>query len=62
MRENGRRFNTSRMLSKGLYKVGQHSIIWDGGDDLGAIVGSGVYIYFMRTGTRIEARKMVRLP
>jgi photosystem II stability/assembly factor-like uncharacterized protein len=35
---------------------------WDGTDNQGDMVGAGVYIYSIRTGTRIEARKMVRLP
>ena len=41
---------------------GNRLITWDGRDNQGDMVGSGVYIYSIRTGTRIEARKMVRLP
>jgi hypothetical protein len=41
---------------------GNKWITWDGRDNQGDIVGAGVFIYTIRTGTRIEARKMVRLP
>lgn len=36
---------------------GNKWITWDGRDNQVDIVGSGVYIYSIRTGTRIEARK-----
>jgi hypothetical protein len=42
--------------------LGQKLITWDGSDNQGDMVGSGVYIYSIRTGARIESRKMVRLP
>jgi hypothetical protein len=41
---------------------GNKLITWDGRDNQGGMVGSGIYIYSIRTGTKIEARKMVRLP
>jgi hypothetical protein len=41
---------------------GNKLITWDARDNQGDMVGAGVYIYTIRTGTRIEARKMVRLP
>jgi hypothetical protein len=41
---------------------GNKLITWDGRDNQGDMVGAGVYIYSIRTGTRIKARKMVRLP
>jgi hypothetical protein len=41
---------------------GNKWITWDSRDNQDDMVGSGVYIYSIRTATRIETRKMVRLP
>ena len=41
---------------------GNKWITWDGRDNQGDMVGAGVYIFSISTGTRIEARKMVRMP
>jgi photosystem II stability/assembly factor-like uncharacterized protein len=41
---------------------GNKWITWHGRDNQGDVVGSGVYIYSIRTGSAIHARKMVRLP
>ncbi|MGB7062690.1 MAG: C25 family cysteine peptidase [Candidatus Zixiibacteriota bacterium] len=41
--------------------VGDHKVIWDGRDDFGKDVASGVYIYRMRAGAFTEARKLVLL-
>jgi hypothetical protein len=51
-----------KMLINEIQTPGNKWITWDGRDNQGDIVGSGVYIYRIRTGSKIEARKMVRLP
>ncbi len=38
---------------------GEHSITWNGTDDLGIKVGAGVYFYQLKAGDFIETRKMV---
>ena len=41
--------------------IGQHQIQWDGKDDSGFKVGSGVYIYRLDAGTFTESRKMLMI-
>jgi len=48
-----------RVLANGLYGAGKHHVVWDGCDDMGRGVGSGVYFYRMRAGGAVETRKMV---
>jgi len=48
-----------RNLYKGLLDKGQHALIWDGNDDQSNPVASGVYMYRLSSGGRIETRKMV---
>jgi len=40
---------------------GTYHVFWDGTDDSGAAVGSGVYFYRMRAGDFVQTRKMVLL-
>ena len=40
---------------------GKKLIVWDGRDDFGNIVSSGVYIYKIQAGTEFKAKKMVFL-
>ncbi len=40
---------------------GEHSIYWDGCDDLGREVGSGMYLYYLTTPEHTRARKMILL-
>ncbi len=39
--------------------AGAHQVIWDGRDDMGGEVASGVYVYRLKAGEIVEARKMV---
>ncbi|MCD6176767.1 MAG: PQQ-binding-like beta-propeller repeat protein [Candidatus Cloacimonetes bacterium] len=39
--------------------VGQHSVIWNGTDENGKNVSSGVYLYKMETGNYSETKKMI---
>ena len=40
---------------------GTYHVFWDGADDTGAAVGSGIYFYRMRAGDFVQTRKMVLL-
>jgi hypothetical protein len=41
--------------------IGEHSITWDGRDNFGMSLSSGVYFYQIRAGNDLQARKMVLL-
>ncbi len=42
-----------------LWREGKHSVTWDGRNDLGQDVGSGVYLYRLTAGDTDETRKMI---
>ena len=48
-----------RSLVNGLYPAGEHSVVWNGADDNGVGVGSGIYLYRMTADGASETRKMV---
>jgi hypothetical protein len=50
-----------RTLVDGVLSAGPHTVEWDGVDDAGAPVGSGIYFYRLEAGARVETRKMVRM-
>lgn len=50
-----------RTLASGIGESGYHRTLWDGRDDAGRTVASGVYIYTMQAGDFVQARKMVLL-
>jgi hypothetical protein len=50
-----------RTLADGTQTAGAHEIRWDGRDDRGASVSSGVYFYRLSTGGFTQTRKMVLL-
>lgn len=50
-----------RVLATGKRAPGSYSLDWDGTDDSGRRVGSGVYFYRLRAGTFEETRRMVLL-
>ncbi|MCL2064423.1 MAG: T9SS type A sorting domain-containing protein [Candidatus Cloacimonetes bacterium] len=43
------------------YERGSHTLVWDGKDDDGKELGSGVYLYQMIAGDVVETRRMVLL-
>ena len=45
--------------SAGQLSVGQHSVIWDGRDESGNAVSSGIYLYRLETGNYSATRKML---
>lgn len=47
-----------RWLVTGVLSAGHHSVLWDGRDDIGHQMSSGVYFYELRTGRGHHVRKM----
>ncbi|MBP8705693.1 MAG: T9SS type A sorting domain-containing protein, partial [Candidatus Cloacimonas sp.] len=41
--------------------AGNHSIVWDGKDDKGKTLSSGIYLVKMKTGKTIDTRKITML-
>jgi hypothetical protein len=41
--------------------AGCHDVVWDGRNDAGMPVGSGIYLYRMKAGRFVETRKMVMM-
>ena len=52
---------TIRTLVSQYQASGEHAVVWDGKDNAGKIVSSGVYFYSLKTGAIIESKKMVLL-
>jgi hypothetical protein len=52
---------TVRSLFNGPLSSGRHEIRWDGKDDRGRAVSSGVYFYRMEAGDRSLMRRMIKL-
>lgn len=50
-----------RTLFSGPAPTGSHTVEWDGRDDAGASLSSGVYFYQLRSGTETVTRKAVLL-
>ncbi len=50
---------TIRILGNGNYPTGAHHLDWDGLDDRGMPVASGIYIYRLQTGRYASSKKMV---
>ena len=50
-----------RELAAGHMTAGMHSLIWDGRDDSGDAVSSGIYITRLAAGKQVAARRMILL-
>ncbi|MBA4378767.1 MAG: hypothetical protein C0395_09000 [Gemmatimonas sp.] len=48
-----------RTLAERVYAPGEHSVVWDGRDESGAEMPSGLYLYRLEDGRRTQTRKMV---
>jgi photosystem II stability/assembly factor-like uncharacterized protein len=46
-------------LVQGHFYAGTHSVVWDGRDANGRLLSSGVYLYQMRAGNKILAKRMI---
>jgi hypothetical protein len=47
-----------RVLADGLYPAGRHLLTWDGRDEGGRPVASGIYLYVLETPAGTRSRKM----
>jgi flagellar hook assembly protein FlgD len=50
-----------RTLVQGVYAPGQYTVTWDGKDQVGRTLESGVYIYRLETGSIALVKKMLML-
>ncbi|MDI6809965.1 MAG: FlgD immunoglobulin-like domain containing protein, partial [Candidatus Eisenbacteria bacterium] len=50
-----------RTLASALHQPGRFNLSWDGKDDGGQVVASGVYVYQLRSGASVLTRKMLLL-
>ncbi|HQB98589.1 MAG TPA: T9SS type A sorting domain-containing protein, partial [Candidatus Cloacimonadota bacterium] len=48
-----------RILYNGFMEPGNHSLVWNGKDDSGSDIGSGVYLYRLDSPAGTKTRKMV---
>ncbi len=48
-----------KTLVNEILPAGSHSVIWNGTDDMGKSVASGVYLYKMKTGNYTSTKKMI---
>jgi hypothetical protein len=48
-----------RRLASGHYPAGDHGVVWNGTDDAGQAVASGIYFYRLRAGRDVLTKKMV---
>ncbi len=48
-------------LVHGYKKSGKHSVIWDGKNEIGSTVSSGLYIYVLRTANKAISKKMLMI-
>ncbi len=49
------------LADQGNYRAGFHRVIWDGQDDAGRSVGSGVYFYRLEAGAFDQTRRVILL-
>ena len=47
------------VLEQGYREAGAYTTHWEGRDERGAELGSGVYLYRLQAGTQVETRRLV---
>ena len=50
-----------RTIADGAFEAGRHDVEWDGRDERGRTLSSGVYVYRLRTADFTASRKMLRI-
>ncbi len=50
-----------RQLTNEYFNAGNHIVNWDGRDDFGNIVPTGVYIYRIKAGDFVDSKKMIMM-
>ena len=50
-----------RALVNGMYGAGKHSVVWNGRDDYGVYVSSGVYFYCMTADGYTSVKKNIMM-
>ncbi|MBI2502337.1 MAG: T9SS type A sorting domain-containing protein [Candidatus Latescibacteria bacterium] len=48
-------------LAEGVREAGSYTVRWDGRDEQGHELASGVYLYRLRAGERVQTRKLLSL-
>ena len=48
-----------RTMVNGAQNAGTHTVVWDGKNDFGKNVSTGIYLYQLRTGDFVKTKKMV---
>ena len=51
----------ARTLLSAVLEAGKHSARWDGRDDHGRKLASGVYVYRLRAGEQVDTRRLLLL-
>jgi len=50
-----------KTLINELKSSGMYNVLWDGQDNSGHSVSSGIYLYVLKSGDKIQTRKMLFL-
>jgi|GEM_PF-5159920 len=50
-----------KLVNAKTYQVGEHQVVWDGKNDAGEEVASGLYFYTLRAGEFLNSKRMILL-
>ncbi len=48
-----------RTLVSANFEAGYHALNWDGANDFGQRVASGIYLYKLQTGSFVQTKRMI---